>query len=164
MTKDQLKAKGFATIAQVLPAQVCDSIVAVIAPIDADAAGTRCLLDEQWCRALAAHLRRDADIESLIPADYVAVQCTYFEKSVERNWLVPVHQDLSILVAERVDHPDLRGWSVKEGSVFVQPPVAVLEQLVAVRVHLDACSEHDGPLQFVPGSHRIGRISADEAR
>ena len=48
--------------------------------------------------------------------------------------------------------------------MFVQAPVAVLEQLVAVRVHLDACSERDGPLQFVPGSHRTGRISADDAR
>jgi hypothetical protein len=28
----------------------------------------------------------------------------YFEKSSSRNWLVSVHQDLSIPVAERVEH------------------------------------------------------------
>lgn len=83
---------------------------------------------------------------------------------MERNWLVPVHQDLSIPVAKCLDHPDLRGWSEKEGSVFVQPPVALLERLVALRVHLDACSEGDGPLQFIPGSHLAGRIGPEDAR
>ena len=66
-------------------------------------------------------------------ADAVAVQCTYFEKSADRNWLVPIHQDLAIPVARRVEHPALRGWSHKEGSLFVQPPADVLAQLVAVR-------------------------------
>ncbi len=164
MIKAQFEADGFASIAQVLSARECDSIAASTVAIDADAVGTRCLLAEEWCRALAGRLRQHDDIASLVPAGFVAIQCTYFEKSVERNWLVPVHQDLSIPVAARVDHPDLRGWSEKEGGQFVQPPAAVLEQLIALRVHIDACLEEDGPLQFVPGSHQAGRIGADEAR
>jgi hypothetical protein len=75
----------------------------------------------------------------------------------------PRHQDLSIPVRERVDHPLLRGWSEKEGSVFVQPPVDVLQQLVAVRLHLDPCMEEDGPLQLVAGSHTLGGIPPDRA-
>lgn len=164
MLKEQFEADGFASIAQVLSARECELIVARTVAIDADAAGTRCLLAEEWCQVLAGRLRQHADIAALVPADLVAVQCTYFEKSVDRNWLVPVHQDLSIPVRARVDHPDLRGWSEKEGGLFVQPPASLLERLVALRVHLDACSEQDGPLQFVPGSHQVGRISADEAQ
>jgi len=164
MINKQFEADGFASIAQVLSARECELIAARTMKIDADTVGTRCLLAEDWCRTLAGSLRQHADIAVLIPADFVAVQCTYFEKSVDRNWLVPVHQDLSIPVAARVDHPDLRGWSEKEGGLFVQPPAALMEQLVALRVHLDACREQDGPLQFVPGSHQAGRISADEAR
>lgn len=164
MIKEQFEADGFASIAQVLSARECDLIAASTAAIDADAVGTRCLLADDWCRALVGRLLQHGDIAALIPAGFVAAQCTYFEKSVERNWLVPIHQDLSIPVAARVDHPDLRGWSEKEGGLFVQPPAALLEQLVALRVHLDACLEQDGPLQFVPGSHQAGRISADEAR
>jgi ectoine hydroxylase-related dioxygenase (phytanoyl-CoA dioxygenase family) len=35
----------------------------------------------------------------------------------------------------------------------------VLQQLVAVRVHLDDCGADDGPLRVVPGSHRMGVIA-----
>src|SRR5206468_2398213 len=94
----------------------------------------------------------------------VAVQCTLFDKSPTRNWLVALHQDLSIPVRERITHPDCTGWSEKEGVLFVQPPLSVLESLVAVRVHLDECGPGAGPLRVVPGSHRHGRLSDSEAR
>lgn len=45
----------------------------------------------------------------------------------------------------------------------MQPPVDVLEQLVAVRVHLDPCLDEDGPLQFIPMTHTLGRIPAARA-
>jgi ectoine hydroxylase-related dioxygenase (phytanoyl-CoA dioxygenase family) len=93
----------------------------------------------------------------------VAVQCTYFEKSSGRNWLVPLHQDISIPVARRVDHASLGPWSEKEGSLFVQPPVDLLEQLLAVRVHIDACTTKDGPLRVIPGSHTRGLLNAPTA-
>jgi len=76
---------------------------------------------------------------------------------------VSVHQDLSIPVAERVDAEGLRGWSEKEGSLQVQPPVEVLEQLVAVRLHIDPCNEDDGPLRVVPASHLQGIVSPESA-
>jgi len=108
-------------------------------------------------------LRLHAVLSKLLPADCVAVQCTYFEKSCERNWLVPLHQDLSIAVAERVDDPRLQGWSHKDGAWFVQAPVAILEQMLAMRVHLDACTADDGPLQVVLGSHHAGRLAPEMA-
>lgn len=92
-----------------------------------------------------------------------AVQCTWFEKSAERNWLVTIHQDLSIPVAVRVDHPALSGWSQKEGIQFVRAPLEVLEKLVAVRIHLDPCGIDDGPLRVVPGSHVQGILSDEQA-
>jgi ectoine hydroxylase-related dioxygenase (phytanoyl-CoA dioxygenase family) len=81
-------------------------------------------------------------------------------KVLRANWLVPVHQDLSIPVAHRVDHPNLGPWSEKEGALFVQPPTAILQQLIAVRVHLDACTTHDGPLRVLAGSHNLGKCDA----
>lgn len=68
-------------------------------------------------------------LSSLVPAEHIATQCTYFEKSAARNWLVAMHQDLSIPVAERATHPTLLGWSEKEGTLYVQPPTELLEQL-----------------------------------
>src|SRR4051812_114307 len=51
----------------------------------------------------------------VLPRGAVAVQCTLFDKSADKNWLVALHQDLSIPVPERVTHPDCSGWSEKEG-------------------------------------------------
>lgn len=150
-------------VPRVLTESECESLIALTGPAAPDSPGTRNLLLLDWCRGLADRLRRHAGLASLISADSVAVQCTYFEKSVSRNWLVPVHQDLSIPVAARVSSPELRVWSEKEGNLFVQPPVEVLQKLVAVRVHLDRCSHEDGPLQVVPGTHRQGLIEPRRA-
>jgi ectoine hydroxylase-related dioxygenase (phytanoyl-CoA dioxygenase family) len=94
----------------------------------------------------------------------VAVQCTYFDKSERSNWPVPLHQDLCITVQAKVVSPDLKGWSTKEGSIFVQPPASVLEQMTAVRVHLDDSADDNGPLRVVPGSHRSGCLRPEEQR
>lgn len=91
------------------------------------------------------------------------MQCALFSKSPEANWLAALHQDLSIPVSARVSSPECAGWSEKEGEIFVQPPLAVLESLLAVRVHLDPCPSDAGALRVVPGSHRSGRLGGVEA-
>ncbi|MBO9829842.1 phytanoyl-CoA dioxygenase family protein [Xanthomonas sp. A2111] len=125
--------------------------------------GSRNLLHASWCKNLAGELHERADVRDLVPQSHIPVQCTYFEKSASTNWLVAVHQDLSIPVQHRVEHPGLTGWSQKEGVWYVQPPIQVLHGLVALRVHLDTCGESDGPLRVVPGSHRLGRLSTASA-
>lgn len=162
MHLDAFHEHGFTIIPDVVSGEACDRVPLRL-PQDGEA-GSRRLLDAAWCRTLAMQARAHPLVAPLIPDGHVVVQCTAFEKSVGSNWLVPVHQDLGIPVHARVDHPDLSGWSEKEGSWYVQPPVDVLQALVAVRVHLDDCSEDDGPLRVVPGSHRLGRIGADAAR
>jgi ectoine hydroxylase-related dioxygenase (phytanoyl-CoA dioxygenase family) len=51
---------------------------------------------------------------------------------------------------------------MKEGSWFVQPPVEVLEQFIAVRIQLDDHADATGPLEVVPGSHANGRLASAE--
>src|SRR5437762_10346701 len=95
-----LGAEGFAVVHGLLAHSECECIAANLTPAAASV-GTRCLLPLPWCQALAARLRQHAKLAAYVPHEYVAAQCTYFEKSVSRNWLVPIHQDLSIPVAER---------------------------------------------------------------
>lgn len=154
---------GYALLPAVIARAACAQAAAHVALADPARGGTRCLLAQPWCAALARQLRAHPALAHCLPPEYVAVQCNYFEKSAERNWLVPIHQDLSIAVAGRVDAPQLRGWSEKEGTQFVQAPLPVLEQLVALRLHLDDCGAADGPLRVVPGSHRRGIIAQDDA-
>jgi ectoine hydroxylase-related dioxygenase (phytanoyl-CoA dioxygenase family) len=37
-----------------------------------------------------------------------------------------------------------------------------MEQMLAVRLHLDDCGEENGPLQVLPGSHLAGRLDAEK--
>ena len=159
----QITTHGFAVVPQVLTASACDALAERVAGGTSASGGTRSLLQQDWCRTLAVQLRQHPLLAPLLAPGMVAVQCTYFEKSSARNWLVPVHQDLSIPVAHRVDHPSLGPWSEKEGTLFVQPPTAVLQQLIAVRVHIDACTAADGPLRVVVGSNQLGKLDAEAA-
>lgn len=85
---------------------------------------------------------------------------TLFDKTADANWKVPWHQDLTIAVAERRKVPGFGPWSVKDDVLHVQPPTSVLEQVLAIRLHLEDTPASNGALRVVPGSHRFGRLSA----
>ena len=91
-------------------------------------------------------------------------KATYFDKRPEANWTLPLHQDLTITLANHADIPGYTHWSVKAGAPHVQPPVSILESIVALRIHLDDCPVENGALEVVPGSHRYGRIGAPALR
>jgi ectoine hydroxylase-related dioxygenase (phytanoyl-CoA dioxygenase family) len=159
----QLSADGVALVQGLLNQQECDEVAHSLERLPAVGAGSRRLMHETWCATLAEKVMAHPVVRAALPDRARAVQCSIFEKSAARNWLVAIHQDLSIPVATRVEHPLLSGWSEKEGAHFVQPPDGVLAQLLAVRIHVDACSLADGPLKVVPGSHELGRVDAARA-
>ena len=90
------------------------------------------------------------------------IRGTLFDKTVDANWKVPWHQDLSIAVKERIEVEGFGPWSVKEGVVHVQPPRAVLEAMLTVRLHLDDCGADNAPLRVVSGSHSHGVLRPDQ--
>ena len=154
---------GYAVLPGILTNDMCEEISSMLTLLGDKGIGARGLLNMPWCARLAQLLRHHPTIAASLPCDAVAVQCTYFEKSKDQNWLVPIHQDLSIPVKRKVDEPALTGWSEKEGSIFVHAPQLILRDLVAVRLHVDECGENDGPLRIVPGSHRVGRLTNVDA-
>jgi hypothetical protein len=113
---------GFALVQRVLNPAQCEAAAANATLASAGSAGTRNLLSQPWCELIAKQVREHPVLSSIVPPSFAATQCTYFEKSRSRNWLVSTHQDLSIPVAERVDHASLSGWSEKEGCLYVQAP------------------------------------------
>ena len=158
---DQFEKDGFLVVAPLIGQGDCDELADRLAAMPEETAGARRLLDEAWCRDLAGRIKDHPAIRPLLAEAAVAIQCIYFQKSTDRNWLVPFHQDLSMPVASRVDHPSLTGWSEKEGNLHVQAPVELLERMTAVRLHVDECGAEDGPLRLVPGAHRLGRLDAE---
>jgi ectoine hydroxylase-related dioxygenase (phytanoyl-CoA dioxygenase family) len=89
------------------------------------------------------------------------VQSLFFDKTPEANWNVAWHQDLMVPVEAKVEDPEYGPSSLKDGLWHVQPPAAVLEEILTVRLHLDPCSEDNGPLRVLPGSHSAGVLTAE---
>lgn len=87
-----------------------------------------------------------------------------FDKTPESNWSVPWHQDRTIAVSERHDLDGYGPWTNKDGVIHVEPPVTILEGMLTLRLFLDDCSSEDGPLEIARGSHRLGRVAANEIR
>ncbi len=100
-------------------------------------------------------------LDELFPAGCHLTKAIYFDKPAGSNWLVAWHQDLMINVDRRAGLPGFGPWTTKADWAAVQPPVAVLENTVTVRLHLDECDATNGALKVVPGSHRRGVVPAE---
>ncbi len=91
------------------------------------------------------------------------VRAVLFDKSPDANWALGWHQDRTIAVRRRCDVPGFGPWSIKRGIQHVEPPFATIEAMVTLRIHLDPVPIDNAPLLIARGSHRIGRIAADQA-
>jgi len=155
-----LAAAGFSVIPGLLSPEELQGVAKLLASSSDRSIGSRRFIEDSRCAELGRRIGRNPRMLALLPRDAVAVQCTSFIKGPANNWLVSLHQDLSIPVAERVESTECSGWSEKEGELYVRPPAAVLERLLAVRVHLDDCDESNGAIRVVPGSHKYGRLNS----
>jgi hypothetical protein len=95
--------------------------------------------------------------------DAFPVRGVIFDKTPANNWLVAWHQDRTIAVKRRLEVEGFGPWSTKSGLQHVEPLFAVLEGMLTLRLHIDDCGADNAPLLIAPGSHRLGRIPADEA-
>ncbi len=95
---------------------------------------------------------------ALLPDGMMLVRSLLFDKTPEENWPVAWHQDLTICVKRKVEIEGYGPWSVKDGSVHVQPPSGVLASMVTLRVHLDDASASNGALKVIPNSPMLGKI------
>ena len=124
--------------------------------------GVRNLLDRSAAvRALAQSTPIRSLVEPILGPNARAVRGILFDKTPDANWKVIWHQDLTIAVRARHEVDGFGPWSLKDGVTCVQPPLSVLEEMLAVRIHLDDCGLSNGPLRVIAGSHRQGRLGAE---
>ncbi len=121
--------------------------------------GARNLLrDVPAVRALARSANLRSLVEPVLGAGAFAVRGLFFDKTPSANWPVAWHQDRTIAVREKRDVPGFGPWTVKAGVPHVQPPLAILENMLTLRLHVDDCRGTNGPLQVIAGSHRSGYL------
>ena len=150
---------GFCVVANVLTGELRERLAAAFDEVVAHRAGVRGGLALPVVQALAGSRVMRALVEPILGREAFVFRATLFDKTPAANWLVAWHQDLVVPVAARTDEPGFGPWSSKAGVVYVQPPVEVLEQLLAVRVDLDGSGAGTGGLRVLPGTHRDGVLS-----
>jgi ectoine hydroxylase-related dioxygenase (phytanoyl-CoA dioxygenase family) len=101
-------------------------------------------------------------IRNILGENARLVRSIIFNKTSNANWLVSWHQDLSIAVDKKVEIPKYSGWSLKSGVYHVQPPISVLENMITFRLHLDDTDDKNGALIVSPGTHKMGRLPANQ--
>src|ERR1700694_1016477 len=154
--KRQVQTHGYALIQRCGPEE---TIQALETAIDADRHGTRNLLSNAIVRAIAGSDEVRRSVTSVLGDECFAVRGIFFNQNPKTNWRVTWHQDCVIAVREKFLIEGWGPWSSKADVIHVRPELAVLQQMLAIRIHLDDCGEENGPLRVIPGSHRDGFLS-----
>ena len=169
---DAVMQRGFAIVENAIPPEVVSGLLEILADAKihdgkSQRAGkafgirnllkavpaTRDLANSAACRNL---------VEPVLGSSARVVRGIYFDKHPDANWKVTWHQDLTIAVRERVEVDGFGPWSVKAAVDHVQPPIAILEHMLTVRLHLDHTGEANGTLRVVAGSHQHGRLDPEQ--
>ena len=126
-----------------------------------------------WVRNIESRCKEVAELVAAEPLMRIArqhlagvpklVRAIYFDKSAERNWSVTWHQDRTVAVSGRFAMDGWGPWSSKAGIWHVQPPIAVLEDMLTVRLHLDPTDAGNGCLKIAAGSHLLGLVPSANA-
>lgn len=165
-----LDALGFTIVEDVVPGPMVAAAIAAIEQADASAARRRqgatyavrnLLQSVPATRDIAENAEVRRLVSEVLGPGAMCTRAILFDKNPNANWAVPWHQDTTIAVRQRMDAPGYGPWSVKAGVHHVQPPAAVLDGMLTIRVHLDDCGEDNAPLRVIPGSHRLGMLDAD---
>jgi ectoine hydroxylase-related dioxygenase (phytanoyl-CoA dioxygenase family) len=164
----ELERNGFAVVPALVGARTVSKLIEAIA-IGLDSAGPRSSHALRHLTQVVPAVKELAEaaeirslVESLLGTKPFVVRSLFFDKTPEANWKVAWHQDLTIAVQQRIETAGFGPWSTKEGVVHVQPPAAILEQMLTVRLHLDDCGPENGPVQVLPGSHQSGTMNGEQ--
>src|SRR5262245_7876393 len=157
--KHGVEQHGFAIVPRVFDTTEQRELAAMLGPVSG--AGRRGLLGWPAVSALVSSSRLLDIVRPHLASEPLPVRAIYFDKGPEANWLVSWHQDLTLALRAFGEHPGFGPWSTKDGIPHVQPPVELLQQMLTIRLHLDDADEANGALRVLPGSHRLGRLSAE---
>lgn len=159
---------GFAVAPAAVPACALDEIATAVAALgggDSRFHAARHLLSRcEAVREMAHSLALVGLAREVLGENAFPVKATWFDKTPAANWRVAWHQDRIIAVREPREIVGFSCWTVKDGVPHVQPPREVLEQMVALRLHLDDCPASNGALRVLRSSHQDGFLSAEAIR
>jgi ectoine hydroxylase-related dioxygenase (phytanoyl-CoA dioxygenase family) len=125
-------------------------------------AGARHVLSLPSISKIAHRNELLAIARGVLGSNALPFRATYFDKSPNSNWLVAWHQDTALPLTAKREIPGWGPWSTKDGVIYAHAPAAALEQVLALRVHLDDSTPTNGPLRVIPGTNRFGVLTDAE--
>jgi len=158
-----LEEQGYQVIPDVIDSHSISSLTQIIdgSSLQRSRAGMRSAFQLEAVRALALDSSLMSFANEALSDSATPFRATLFDKSPHSNWLVVWHQDTALPLYQRHDIPEWGPWSIKEGVICAHAPASALEQILAIRVHLNDSTEENGPLKILPATHRRGVLSDD---
>jgi len=151
---------GYSTLAGVLSHQECDLIARRLENASrVGRAGARNLLSNPVIADLAFDARLLDLAAEALGTNAIPFRAVLFEKSGAANWHVLWHQDRALPMSRRFESAEWGPWTTKAGVLYALAPAWALKTVLALRVHLDASTLSNGPLQVIPNSHEDGVLS-----
>jgi ectoine hydroxylase-related dioxygenase (phytanoyl-CoA dioxygenase family) len=157
--KVSVEEHGFAVIASCLDESTVEQLRT---HLDDTKYAQRNLFSVQAVRELAASKPVRNIMDAILGPKCFAAMGILFNKTQQSNWKVAWHQDLTVAVRERREVEGFGPWTKKAGILHVQPPAEIMSRMLAIRLHLDESGPDNGPLQVIAGSHKEGRLSAQQ--
>lgn len=154
---------GFAIFENAFHSAECDELLGVLKalPRPAGRAGMRHLMRVPEIAAAARDPRLLAIARETLGPTAIPYKATLFEKNPNANWSIVWHQDTALPFETPFEHPEWGPWSRKDGLAYAHAPAWALARVTALRLHLDAATDANGPLRVIAGSHRAGVLSDD---
>ncbi len=161
---EQVIERGFSVIPGVLQDADCDALARTLSasPRMGGRAGIRHALSIPAVAALAQSPVLTDIVTAMLGPNAVPFRATFFDKSIASNWLVVWHQDTALPLSRKHNFSGWGPWSTKNGVVYAHAPASALSRVLAIRVHVDASTDRNGPLRVLPGTHRCGVLTDDE--
>lgn len=160
---ESVQTYGFALVPEVFPGQRIDGMLEEIARLSPvrTRAGFRHALRLDPVLKIANDPTLLNMARRILGPDAYPYRATLFDKSPASNWLVIWHQDIALPVRERANVPGWGPWSTKDGIAYTHAPADALSEVLALRVHLDDSTTHNGPLKVLPRTHNLGILCDD---
>jgi hypothetical protein len=127
-------------------------------------AGVRHAMKSPAIAQLAQDSRTTGIAKAILGGSAIPFRATLFEKLPDSNWLITWHHDTALPLIQRLESPGWGPWSLKDGVIYAHAPAIALEQVVALRVHLDDSTPENGPLRVLPGTQTRGVLTDEEIR
>jgi ectoine hydroxylase-related dioxygenase (phytanoyl-CoA dioxygenase family) len=164
MWRESIRKRGFAVISDVVADQQLSTLLVHLEGpgVRRTRAGVRHAMGIQAVRELAYSSKLLSMARQILGDETLPIRATLFDKSPSSNWLVVWHQDTALPLRERCDAKGWGPWSVKHAVVYARAPSKALEQVLAIRIHLDDSIFTNGPLRVLPGTHEMGVLTDDE--